>query len=58
MSKLGFSVTLTSFDSKSGNFRFEFENPLSISKSENPDILIIEFIEPELFVSRETGKPL
>ena len=35
-----------------------FEDPLSISKSEIPDILIIEFVEPELFLSKETGKAL
>ena len=31
---------------------------MSISKSEDPDILIIEFVEPELFVSRESRKAL
>ena len=35
-----------------------FENPLSISIGDLPDKLVMTFVEPELFISKETGKSL
>ena len=58
MSKLGFEVSLIDFDSKMIFLKFKFENPLSISIGDKPDILVIEFVEPQLFVSKETGKSM
>jgi len=38
--------------------KFKYENPLSISIGDRPDMLKITFVEPEVFVSKETLKPL
>ena len=58
MSKLGFSVTLVSYESDKIHLKFKFENPLSVSIGREPDVLVIEFVEPQLFTSKETGKTL
>ena len=36
----------------------KFEKPLSVSIGSKPDIMVIRFVEPELFISKETGKTL
>ena len=46
MSKLGFTVTLVSYDVDKIHLKFKFENPLSVSIGREPDILVIEFVEP------------
>ena len=51
MSELNYSVKLLEYDDESFTLRFEFENPLSVSKGADPDTLSIEFVDPELFVS-------
>lgn len=33
-------------------FKFVFENPLSLSIGEKPDLMIVEFVEPDLFMSK------
>ena len=45
-------------DDQTLSLKFKFENPLSLSIGDKPDILTIEFVEPELFTSKETGKTL
>ena len=58
MSNLGFEVSLVSYERDMLFLKYVFENPLSISIGEKPDILVIEFVEPQLFTSRETGKTM
>jgi len=55
-SKLGFTVDLTGYDETSLSLKLNFEHPLSVSIGESPDIARITFVEPGLFVSRESGK--
>ena len=50
----GFDVKIEDYDECS----VEFENPLSVAIRDEPDTLVIEFVENELFTSRETGKSL
>ena len=38
--------------------RVDFENPLSVSIGDSVDFLHINFIKPELFVSKDSGKAL
>lgn len=57
-SELGFDVKIEDYDERSVELKFEFENPLSVSIGDEPDTLVIEFVENELFTSRETGKSL
>ena len=35
-----------------------FESPLSISIGEQPDIVTVEIVEPDLFISKESGKSI
>ena len=58
MDKLKYQVLLSDFDESSMNLRFLFDNPLSLSYGVEPDVLVIEFVEPDLFTSKETGKSL
>ena len=56
--ELGFRVEMMSLSDTDIEFKLEFENPLSVSIGEMPDKLKLKFLEPELFVSRETGQTL
>ena len=38
--------------------RVDFENPLSVSIGDSVDFLHVNFIKPELFVSKDSGKAL
>ena len=53
-----FELSLVEFTSQSMVLKFKYENPLSISIGDRPDILKITFVEPEVFVSKETLKTL
>ena len=57
-SKLAFTFEFKGYSSNSIELLLNFENPLSISSGKQPDILQIKFLEPELFVSKETGKSI
>ena len=57
-SKLSFTAILTEYDAKSMGIKINFDNPLSVSIGDQPDVLWIKFVEPELFVSKETGKSI
>lgn len=57
--KLGFQMELVDYSTeKMIQLKLKFENPLSISIGDQPDIFIIKFEEPDLFVSKKTGKRL
>ena len=56
--KLAFTTTLTGFDERNIFLKLAFEHPLSVSIGEVPDIAQVVFVEPELFVSAETGKAM
>ena len=58
MSKLGFDVYIRSIQDDNMMLDFIFDNPLSISIGKRPDIMNIKFVEPSLFISKETGKAL
>ena len=58
MEELGFKVEMTSFTDIFTELKMIFDNPLSVSIGELPDRIIITFVEPELFISKETGKSL
>ena len=58
MNQLGYEVIFVENDDKSLKFKFNFDNPLSLSLGEEPDILVIEFVEPEFFIGKESGKTL
>ena len=51
-------MKLVGYTNSSLKIQLKFENPLSISMGSQLDILVIKFIEPDLFVSKETNKPL
>lgn len=53
-----FEFILVEFTSQSMLLKFKYEHPLSISIGDRPDILKITFVEPEVFVSKETFKAL
>ena len=55
---LGFKVELASFTETILYLKFKFDNPLSISIGKKPDTLRLAFVEPDLFISKETGKTL
>ena len=55
---MGFSFLLTQFDESSMLLKVKFEKPLSVSIGSKPDIMLIKFMEPDLFISKETGKTL
>ena len=38
--------------------KFKFYNPMSISIGNKLDVISISFVEPGLFISKETGKSL
>ena len=57
-SKLGFNVLINEYTSTSITFKVKFENPLSVSTGYEPDTMKLKFIEPDLFVAKETGEPL
>lgn len=56
--KLGFRVQLSDYSMDSIELKFEFENPLSLSIGDVPDVMKVEFVEPDLFMSKGTGKSL
>ena len=55
---LNYNVTLVGYDEDSFTLRFTFESPLSVSIGDEPDILTLEFVDTELFVSKESGKSI
>ena len=55
---LNFVTTLTGYSDDSISLKLKFDDPLSISIGQQEDILTIEFVEPNLFISKETGKSL
>lgn len=56
--KLGFITELSDYLDQSIELKLRFEFPLSLSIGESPDTLLVTFVEPDLFVSKETGKSL
>ena len=58
MNQLGYEVIFVENDDKSLKLKFNFDHSLSLSLGEEPDILVIEFVEPELFIAKESGKTL
>ena len=58
MSMLGFDVSVANVDENTMTLKFIFRNPLSVSIGKTPDIMNIRFTEPELFLSKESGKSL
>ena len=57
-SMLGFNVLIKEYDSRSLTFKFKFEHPLSVSVGSQPDEMHMKFIEPDLFIAKDTGEPL
>ena len=57
-SKLGFNVLIDEYTPRSITFRVKFENPLSVSTGTEPDTMKLKFVEPDLFVAKETGESL
>ena len=57
-SKLGFNVLIDEYTSTSITFQVKFENPLSVSTGSEPDMMKLKFVEPDIFVAKETGEPL
>lgn len=55
---LNYKTTLADYTEKSFTLKFEFQNPLSVSIGDKPDVLLVDFVEPELFTSKVTGKTL
>lgn len=51
-------MELTGFTSTSLFMTLNFESPLSISIGEQPDIVTVEIVEPDLFISKESGKSI
>ena len=49
---------MVSFTESILELKFIFENPLSISIGKRPDTLVLTFVEPDLFISKETGQTL
>lgn len=52
-SLLGFKVQVDGYDDKSLTLGLKFTNPLSVSKGDKNDILIVRFVEPDLFVNEQ-----
>ena len=48
-------MVIADYDPRSITFKVEFTSPLSVSTGDKPDKLQIKFVEPDLFVSAETG---
>lgn len=57
-SMLGFNVLIKEYDARSITFKFKFEHPLSVSVGSEPDQMFMKFIEPDLFIAKDTGEPL
>ena len=57
-SMLGHQASLIQATARGIDLKLQFENPLHISMGDEPDILKVTFLQPDLFVSRETGKTL
>ena len=36
----------------------KFDHPLSVSIGELPDLIVVEIVEPDLFISKESGKSI
>ena len=57
-SMLGYEVIMAGFDEKSIDIKLTFQNPLSVSIGKKRDIIRVTFVDPELFISKETGMSL
>ena len=57
-SLLEFSVKIESITEVELVLYFDFVNPLSISTGSSPDVMRTTVIDPNIFVSKETGKAL
>ena len=51
-------ITYTGYTESSIEIKIDFENPLSVSIGDSKDLFRVNFIKPELFVSKESGKAL
>ena len=51
-------MELVGYTNQSLKIQLKFENPLFISIGSKLDVLIIKFVEPSLFVGRNTGRPI
>ena len=51
-----YAIQLNEFTARSMTLKFEFSDPLSISTGRTPDIFRAKIIEPNLFISKTTGK--
>ena len=56
-SLLGFKVQVEGYDDRSLTLGVDFMNPLSVSKGDKNDKMIVRFVEPDLFVN-EQGQTL
>ena len=52
-SLLGFKVQVDGYDDKSLTLGLKFTNPLSVSKGDKNDMMIVRFVEPDLFVNEQ-----
>ena len=49
---------MTGYGQASIDLKIVFDNPLSVSFGAKSDVLTVEFVEPESFISKSTGKTL
>ena len=51
-----FAIELSEFTERSMSLKFEFSDPLSISTGKTPDRFRATIVEPNLFISKQSGK--
>lgn len=57
-SQLKFTTTVADYDDTSFTVKMAFVNPQSVSLGYTLDRIVVQFLKPELFVSKVTQKPL
>ena len=55
---LKFFVSIEDWTDRGMQLLINFTSPLVVSKGRNEDAIIIEFKDPDMFVSKETGQNL
>ena len=58
LNELGFTAELQDYGEFTIRLKFIFDSPLSISIGKKMDKLVISFLKPELFVSKNSGKTI
>ena len=56
LEEIEFAIELSEFTARSMRLKFEFIDPLSISTGKTPDKFRATIVEPNLFISKQSGK--